>query len=78
MVVMGDHFTRFASLGLIRNIAIHHPDLVVDGNKGIGGGAGASVTGQAVYGCMWSGSNSEMSDSTMKTILQTMGWTIPW
>lgn len=43
---------------------------------------GGQSTGAAdvgyLYGCEFSGSNAEISDANVKTLLQTAGWTIPW
>lgn len=49
---------------------------VVDGRKGIGGAT--APTGQAVYGAMWSGAGAEITAAQIKTLLQTLGWTITW
>lgn len=50
---------------------------VVDGVKGIG--AGTSFPGFCVYGAMWSGAAAEaFTDANVKSLLQTMGFTIPW
>lgn len=51
---------------------------VLDGRKGIGAAASSAVTGQCIYGAMWSGANGEISDANMKLMLQALGWTIAW
>lgn len=53
-----------------------------DGAKGIGGatiatGATPALSG-AVYIFMFSGAAAEMSDAQLKTLFQTLGWTVPW
>ena len=51
-----------------------------DGQKGFGGmgAVTASATFSVVWGAMWSGSAAEMSDANVKSLLQGLGWTIPW
>lgn len=51
-----------------------------NGNKGIGGfsGIGAASGSRFLYGCAWSGTNAEITDADMKSLLEAMGWTIPW
>jgi hypothetical protein len=31
-----------------------------------------------LYSALWTGAAAEMSDAQIKTLLQTLGWTIPW
>lgn len=49
---------------------------VVDGDKGIGGNTSADAV--FVYAAMWSGAAAEKSDAQIKSMLQTLGWTIAW
>lgn len=52
-----------------------------DGNKGFGGGvfsASPPALSGVLIGCVASGANAELSDAQIKTILQNLGWTIPW
>jgi len=49
---------------------------VVDGRKGIGGAL--SPTGQCVYGAMFQGAAAELTSAQIKTLLTTLGWSIPW
>jgi hypothetical protein len=51
---------------------------VVDSLKGLGGMAATANTGQCVYGCVFSGAAAELSDAQVKTMLTTLGFTIPW
>jgi len=51
---------------------------VLDGNKGVGPPIGTAATMNCVYGFMLQGANAELSDATVKTLLQSLGWTIPW
>jgi uncharacterized repeat protein (TIGR01451 family) len=46
----------------------------------IGGSLGiaSSPPMTIVYACMWKGTNAEMSDATLKALLQAFGFTIPW
>lgn len=37
-----------------------------------------SYLGSFVYACAFFGSAAELSDAQVKTLLQTLGWTIPW
>ncbi len=52
--------------------------LVADGMKGLGAAGGSSWTGQCVWMAAWAGASAEISDAQVKTLLQTLGWTIPW
>jgi uncharacterized repeat protein (TIGR01451 family) len=53
-----------------------------DGNKGFGTGGSVSTPagGNVLYGALWTGANAESlsTSATAKTLLQTLGWTIPW
>jgi hypothetical protein len=40
------------------------------------GSNGASIA--AVYGAMWEGVTARMSNATIKTMLQTLGWSVAW
>lgn len=51
---------------------------VGDGFKGVGGGTTNAITGQCVYGAMWSGTAGEISDADLKALLVAMGESIPW
>ncbi len=50
----------------------------VDQNKGFGAAATAAGAEVNMWGVMWSGSNSEISDANVKLMLQAMGYTIGW
>jgi len=49
---------------------------IVDGRKGIGGQT--SQTGQCVYGAQFQAGAAEITPAQIKTLLQTLGWTITW
>jgi hypothetical protein len=51
---------------------------VVDGGKGFGRGSSNDPAGAWLYGYMFSGAAAEISDATMKALLQAHGFTIPW
>jgi uncharacterized repeat protein (TIGR01451 family) len=44
----------------------------------VGGNASISSANQYLYGAAWTGSHGEMSDATVKSMLQTLGWTPTW
>ncbi len=48
----------------------------VGNNLVIGNGAFGSAPARYLYGALWSGASAEMSDATIKAMLQAMGWTI--
>lgn len=52
-----------------------------DGNKGYGGGV-FSASPPALCGVLWgfvlSGAAAELSDAQVKTLLQALGWVVPW
>lgn len=43
-----------------------------------GGTNATNSTAGFMYGCEFTGASAELSSATLKTILQTLGWTIPW
>jgi len=45
---------------------------------GWGSSSGTTPAMGLLYSAMWTGSAAEMSDAQIKTLLQTLGWTIPW
>lgn len=49
---------------------------LVSGEKGIGGNANADMVCHAAW--LWRGVKAHKSDAQVKTLLQTLGWTIPW
>jgi hypothetical protein len=53
-----------------------------DGTKGFGGNAVGSASPPAAsgvfWGAVWTGADARLSDAQVKTLLQTLGWTIPW
>lgn len=53
-----------------------------DNNKGYGGGplftASPPALSGVLYGFVLSGANAELSDAQVKTLLQALGWTVPW
>jgi hypothetical protein len=51
-----------------------YTDSITDGNKGVGNGTAARF----LYGCMWSGSDAEISDANIKALMQAMGFTVSW
>jgi hypothetical protein len=44
----------------------------------LGGVLAAPPSAGYLYAAEWSGADAEMSDATVKTMLETLGWTIPW
>lgn len=52
--------------------------LVADGAKGLGSSGGTSFPGECVWMTAWTAGAAELSDAQVKTLLQTLGWTIPW
>lgn len=48
------------------------------GKSVIIGGSSAAAQQNFLYIAMWKGANAEMSDATVKAMLQTLGWTISW
>ena len=42
------------------------------------GGVGSAPAMDVLYCAMWKGTNAEITDANLKTILQTLGWTIGW
>lgn len=52
-----------------------------DGTKGIGAGvfsASPPANAGAVYIVVFTAANARMSDAQIKTLYQTLGWTVPW
>ncbi len=52
-----------------------------DGTKGIGAGvfsASPPALSGALWGAMWSGAAAQMNTAAVRTLLQGLGWTIPW
>lgn len=52
-----------------------------DGTKGLGAGvfsASAPANSGAVYLVIFTGANARLSDAQIKTLYQTLGWTVPW
>lgn len=53
-----------------------------DNNKGFGGGPLFTASPPALCGVLFgfvlSGANAELSDATIKTLLQNLGWSPPW
>jgi uncharacterized repeat protein (TIGR01451 family) len=51
----------------------------LDGDKGLGNaGGGTSSARGALYGCLWTAGNGEISDANVKAMLQAMGFAIAW
>lgn len=50
--------------------------LVVDGNKGLGSNSSANV--KCLYMAQWQSAAAELSQANIKSLLQVLGWTIPW
>lgn len=46
--------------------------------KGFGSSGGTSFGGLIAYSAVWSGASAEVSDAQAKSLLQALGWTIPW
>jgi hypothetical protein len=41
-------------------------------------GGGTAISGRYLYAAAFTGAAAELSDAQVKTLLQTLGWTIPW
>lgn len=46
--------------------------------KGFGSSGSTSFGGLIAYSALWSGAAAEVSDAQAKTLLQALGWSIPW
>jgi hypothetical protein len=49
---------------------------VNDGNKGLGPATGPSAA--MVWACLFTGAAAEKSDAQVKSLLQALGWAVPW
>lgn len=47
-------------------------------SKGYGSSGATSFGGLIAYGAVWAGASAEVSDAQAKSLLQALGWTIPW
>lgn len=56
--------------------------VALDGEKFYGAASGgvANATSRFLYSCWWTGANAEWlsTDANAKSLLQKLGWTIPW
>lgn len=44
----------------------------------VGGNSGSCAAARYLYGAAWFLGDAEMSDATVKALLEALGWTIPW
>lgn len=52
--------------------------VTADGLKGLGAVTTTCPTAKVCYGCMFQGTAAELTDAQVKTLLTTLGWSIPW